>query len=84
MTQSGFTLIEIMIVVAIIGILAAIATVSYNGYVARAQMAEVLTIISPYKITLIENYSVEQSSVDLNTALHESISTILRVVKLLR
>ncbi|WP_180059065.1 pilin [Acinetobacter sp. YH12128] len=75
MKQSGFTLIEIMIVVVIIGILAAIATVSYNGYVARAQVAEVLTMISPYKLKLIENYSAEQSCVDLNTALNESIST---------
>lgn len=75
MKQAGFTLIEIMIVVAIIGILAAIATVSYNGYLARAHVAEVLTMISPYKIKLMENYSAEQSCVELNTALNESIST---------
>nr|WP_213033188.1 pilin [Acinetobacter sp. ANC 5054] len=75
MKQAGFTLIEIMIVVAIIGILAAIATVSYNGYVARAQVAEVLGMISPYKLKLIEQYSEEQSCADLNIALNESIST---------
>ena len=52
--QKGFTLIELMIVVAIIGILAAVALPAYKDYTVRAKMSEVVLYASQAKLTVGE------------------------------
>lgn len=55
--QQGFTLIELMIVVAIIGILAAIAIPAYQDYTIRAQVTEGLNMAGAAKAAISESYS---------------------------
>jgi type IV pilus assembly protein PilA len=67
MRQSGFTLIELMIVVAIIGILATIAIPAYQDYTIRAQVSEAFSLASELKGP-IQEYRKERGTLPLNNA----------------
>jgi type IV pilus assembly protein PilA len=60
--QSGFTLIELMIVVAIIGILAAIALPAYQDYTKRAKLSEVILAASACRTSVSEAYQAGSSA----------------------
>jgi type IV pilus assembly protein PilA len=66
--QQGFTLIELMIVVAIIGILAAVALPAYQDYTKRAKMSEVVLAASACRTSITEVYQSGGTSASAPTA----------------
>ena len=75
--QQGFTLIELMIVVAIIGILAAIAIPAYQDYTIRAQVSEGLNLSAAAKVAVSEYYMDRGTFPTTNALAGLSINTTI-------
>ena len=79
--QKGFTLIELMIVVAIIGILAAVALPAYQDYTVRAKVSEIMLAASSAKTAVAEAAAVNSAmpaaaSVDVQTQASKYVSAV--------
>jgi type IV pilus assembly protein PilA len=74
--QKGFTLIELMIVVAIIGILAAVALPAYQDYTVRARMSEVILAASSCRTSITEAVQNTASGQDITSAVENACSFV--------
>ena len=76
-SENGFTLIELMIVIAIIGILAAVAVPQYGQYTKRAKFSEVISIASGYKTTVTLCYQETNDIAQCSSGTYPGIPIIV-------